>query len=131
MAFTDDISLNGNTYTTPNTAEGSLTYSWVNALPNGIQRDVSALANTNPQSLIISHNKLKKDGISRRRSLTRIDATEEDADLSKLVPYGAYFVIDAPIGTAVTTDNIKAVVGRLIAFLSVSGNIEKLLNGEP
>jgi hypothetical protein len=130
MAFTDDIALNGNTHTTPNTSEGELTYSWVSTIPGGIQRDVSSLANTTPQSLVISHQKVVRNGINRRRSRVGINAHADDSDLGN-VPYGAYFVVDAPIGTAVTTDNVKAAIGRLIALLTVSGNVEKLLNGEP
>lgn len=128
--YSEDISVNGNTGTTPNTAEGSLTYSLVSLSNSGSRRAVSSLANTNPQTLSIQHAESTRNSIKRRRSLVRIDATVDDTELG-LVPYSAYVVVDAPIGTDVTTANVSAAIGRLFVFLQTSGNVDKLLNGEP
>ena len=128
--YPEDIALNGDTETTPATAEGSVTYSLSSLSDSGSKRAVSALANTNPQTLTINHQISKKGNYSRRRTVVRIDGTVDDAD-EGLVPYGAYTVVDAPIGTAVTSANVTAAVGRLLAFLSTSGYVDKLLNGEP
>jgi len=128
--YSEDIALNGNAGTLPVTAEGELTYSLVSLSTNGSRRSVSSLANTTPQSLSIQHQEQTRNGIKRRRSAVRNDCTVDDTD-EGLVPYSVHFVVDSPIGTAVTADNVKAAIGRLVVFLLVSGNCEKLLNGEP
>jgi hypothetical protein len=128
--FDEDIALNGDSSTTPATSEGSKTYSLVSLSNTGSRRSVSALANTNPQTLVISHQESNKGGVKRRRSLVRIDASVDDESKGS-VPYASYLVVDAPIGTDVTTDNIKAALGRLLAFVQTSGVPEKILNGEP
>jgi hypothetical protein len=125
-----DISLNGDAETTPGTTEGSLTYSASKFSSDGIRRDVASLAGSTPQSLTISHQDTKKNGLSRKRTLVRVDCTVDDSN-SGLVDYSVYLVMDRPVGTDVTSDNVIAALGRLMKLCATSGIPAKLLNGEP
>jgi hypothetical protein len=130
MALPDTVSLDGDAEALPATTEGSISYDLISMDSGGSVRAVAALANSNPQTLKVSTSSSSKNGISRKRHLVRIDASADDED-EGLVGYSAYLVIDRPVGTAVTTDNITAAVGRICKLVNTTGYLTKVLNGEP
>lgn len=131
MALPDQVSLDGDALALPVTTEGAVLYDIASMDAGaGSVRNVAALANSNPQSLKIATTSSKKSGINRKRHLVRIDASVDDA-VEGQVGYSAYLVIDRPISTDVTVDNITAAVGRLCKLVGTTGYLTKVLNGEP
>lgn len=130
MALPDTVSLDGDASALPATTEGSIVYDLISMDTKGSVRQVSALSGTNPQTLKVGTTSSVKSGVNRRRHLVRIDASIDDAT-DGLVPYSAYLVIDRPIATDVTDNNIVAAVGRLCKLVNTTGYLTKVLNGEP
>lgn len=131
MALPDQVSLDGDALALPVTTEGAVLYDVVSMDAGaGSVRNVAALANTNPQSLRIGTTSHLKSGINRKRHLVRIDCSIDDSVLGQ-VPYAAYLVIDRPISTDVSVDNITAAIGRICKLVGTTGYLTKVLNGEP
>jgi hypothetical protein len=91
---------------------------------------VAAEATTTPHTLTVSHSQSGKDVVTDRH-LVRLDKTFSDPILGPQT-LSAYLVISVPKGTSVITlQEIKDMVGRLIAFEQTAGALDKILNREP
>jgi len=116
---------------------GSLVFAQVTG-PSGqkIVRRIAATANTTPNTLTVSHA-LSGTGFKQRcRSLIRMDFERRDTDVAvtgNVVPsLSAYIVMDRPIqsGGFITVAHIKTMIGQLTDLLTVSGNLDKIINQE-
>lgn len=131
--FSTDIALNPTSY---GGANASKTYSLV--LPLGSEtsiRRVAATSATTPETLKIAHQqsstKNEVGQIVYNQHLVRMDQAFTDT-IKGTGALSTWFVIRNPIGvTAVATQDILDLFGRLIAFEQAAGNLAKILNNEP
>lgn len=128
MSYSDAITLDGDSYAPP--TEGSFTFDlmWRDS-KDGSLRQVASSATTNPHQLLIKHQQSKRNGVDRVRSVIRLDRDYSDAILGT-VGASVYTVVDRPVRTDVTEDNIFACIARMQHFLATSGHKSKLLNME-
>lgn len=127
--FDNDISLNPQAYAGQN---ASKTYSLVGwgGDASSIRR-VSATALTTPETLTVSHRQGKVNGILTDQHLIRMDLNKNDT-LAGPVKLSAWLSLNVPKGqTAITTQDIYDMVGRLIAFEQGANVLTKILNSEP
>lgn len=129
MGFTLDISLNPNSFGGENVAK---VYEDVGYIDNGTGRlrRVAATAMTTPETLAVSHRRLKESsGLQVDQHLVRLD-NQVVSPLAGTVKYSAWLVIRNPVGVAeVTAALIKSQVGRLVAFQQAASATDNLLNG--
>jgi hypothetical protein len=91
---------------------------------------VAAEATTTPHTLTVSHQQSGTSLVTDRH-LARLDKTFTDP-VKGPVTLSAYVVLSVPRGTTVVTlQEIKDMIGRLIAFEQQAGGLDKLLNNEP
>lgn len=94
-------------------------------------RRVGATYLTTPETLAISHRESKQGTVMYDQHLVRMDKTFTDP-IAGVVVLSSWLVIRVPRGTTVATEQeIKDMVGRLIAFEQTSTTLTKLLNSEP
>lgn len=104
------------------------TYDITNIGENKSVRSDTTAALDKPALLTVSHQNSGKAFTQKRRSLLRFDTTVEDAASNQGV-ISAYLVVEVPSKIATSADVLK-VIAQLVTFVGVSGNKEKLLNGE-
>lgn len=125
--FTYPQSLNPTTYGGANVAK-SFDLVSINNL-----RSLSSVATestTTPHTLTVSHQS-SGSALVVDRHLVRLDKTFSDP-VKGPATLSAYLVLSVPRGTTVVTlQEIKDMVGRLIAFEQASGSLDKILNNEP
>lgn len=126
--LSDQLTLNGNARTSPTTAEGDVIYDMRYRDKEETVRVVADAPAGQPQSLVIKHNDSKKSGITRRRTLVRIDKKVADATNGSQ-DLAVYLVIDAPLGTAVTEAQATALVGQLAHLVLFTDAVESLQRG--
>lgn len=91
---------------------------------------VAAESTTTPHTLTVSHER-SGGSVDTDRHLVRLDKTFTDPVLGART-LSVYLVLSVPRGTTVVTlQEIKDMVGRLIAFEQASGALDKILNNEP
>lgn len=94
-------------------------------------RRVSATATTTPETLRIAHQVVGSKETPADQHLVRLDKLLTDT-IKGQVQLSAWMVIKVPKGTTIVTlQEIKDIVGRLIALEQSSGALDRLLNGEP
>jgi len=120
--FANDISLMG--------TSASKTYSLLSiAGGKSIRGDATAPLGE-PRTLTFSHQVASRSFGSVDRHLVRFDETIAGVAPAVDVAASVQLVIEVPRETA-TAAQIKDVLARLVTFLGVSANIDKLLNNEP
>jgi hypothetical protein len=129
MSYPETIALDGDTYSS--TTEGSIDFVRVGVSSNRgelVYRE-SATAATEPNVLSFNSSETTKAGVTTRRTVARHETSRLDAagDLNKCL---CYVVHQAPVGSGLTADEIKANLSRLAAFLAVEANQDRLINGE-
>lgn len=127
--FDNNLVVNPNTFGGVN---ASTTYSLVGWKGDAasIRRD-SVTAATAPDTLLISHQDLKRNSMMYHQAMVRIDKTYTDV-LKGNVVLSAWLVIAIPKDTTIITETaVKEVVGRVLAVEQASGAIAKLINSEP
>lgn len=127
--FDNNLVVNPNTFGGVN---ANTTYSLVGWKGDtaSIRRD-SATAATTPDTLLISHQDLKRNSMMYHQAMVRIDKTYVDV-LKGPVVLSAWMVIAIPKDTTIITETaVKEVIGRVIAVEQASGAIAKLINSEP
>lgn len=131
--FNTDITLNPTAFGGTN---ANKVYSLVLPLGNDSSiRRVSSTAATTPETLKISHQissaKNEVGVIQYGQHLIRLD--EVFTDVAKGTgQLSAWMVIRNPLGTtAITSQKIIDIIGRLLAFEQSSGYLDKILNNEP
>lgn len=131
--FSTDISLNPTAFGGTNAAK---VYSLV--LPLGTDtslRRVSATSATTPETVKISHqsssSKNEVGVIQYQQHLVRLDQSFVDT-IKGTGQLSAWMVLRNPIGTtAITSQMIIDIIGRLFAFEQTAGALDKILNNEP
>lgn len=131
--FGTDVSLNPTAFGGTNAAK---VYSLV--LPLGSDsslRRVSSTSATTPETVKISHqvssSKNEVGVLQYNQHLIRLDESFTDT-LKGSGQLSAWLVIRNPIGTtAVTSQKIIDIIGRLFAFEQTAGALDKILNNEP
>lgn len=131
--FNTDISLNPTSFGGTNAAK---VYSLV--LPLGSDtslRRVASTSATTPETLKISHqsssSKNEVGVIQYNQHLVRLDESFTDV-IKGTGALSAWLVIRNPIGTtAITSQKILDIIGRLFAFEQTAGALDKILNNEP
>lgn len=125
--FTYPQSLNPTSFGGANVAKS---FDLVSINANRSVSSVAAESTTTPHTLTVSHQSTGT-GLITDRHLVRIDKKFTDAVLGPVI-LSAYMVVSVPRGTsAVTLQEIKDIVGRLIAFEQTAGALDKILNNEP
>lgn len=135
--LTADLSVNGAAtgVALPGTA-GATTFALLSIADGKAVRRVASSANTTPQVLTIAHSE-SGTGFKRtintliRNEFTKIDS--DIADTGGVTPAASIQVtIRRPVqsGGAITTTVLKDLIGQLVAVLTASGNLDKLLNQE-
>jgi hypothetical protein len=125
--FTYPVSLNPTSFGGANAAKS---FDLVDLQNNRTLSRVAATATTTPETLTVSHSQ-SGSVVVYDRHLVRLDKTMTDPILGK-VTFSAYLNLVIPRGTSVVTlQEIKDMVGRLIAFEQASGALDKILNNEP
>lgn len=131
--FNTDVSLNPTSFGGTNAAK---VYSLVLPLGNDSSlRRVSSTSATTPETLKISHqvsNSKNEVGVLQyAQHLIRFDESFTDV-IKGSGQLSVWMVIRNPLGTtAVTSQKILDIIGRLIAFEQTAGNLDKILNNEP
>lgn len=93
-------------------------------------RRVTATALTEPNSLLVSHQTVKRGDITYSRHLIRRDRILIDT-LKGNVKGSAWLTIEAPNGVTVWTPAVlKDIVGHLASTYMGSGVMDKILAGE-
>jgi len=131
--FNTDISLNPTAFGGTNAAK---VYSLV--LPLGSDtsiRRVSSTSSTTPEILKIAHQQSQVQNevgkLAYNQHLIRLDQSFTDVVKGTGV-LSAWLVVRNPIGTtAITSQMIIDIIGRLFAFEQTSGALDKILNNEP
>jgi hypothetical protein len=135
--LTADLTVTDSGSATKPGAEGAKVYALVASLVNDkTLRRIAANATTVPHELAIQHS-LSGSGYKQRcRSVVRLDLRRLDTDTTLtggVIPsVSGYFVLDRPIQSNgyITTAHIQTIVGGVIDVLTVSGQLDKLLNLE-
>ena len=126
--FTYPVSLNPTTYGGANVAKS---FDLVDLQDNRTLSSVAAEATTTPHTLSVSHQNVASGSTTADRHLIRLDKTFNDPIYGKQT-LSCYVVLQVPRGTTVVTlQEIKDMVGRLIAFEQAAGALDKILNNEP
>lgn len=126
--FTYPQSLNPTTY---GGAAVAKSFDLVDLQNNRSVSSVSAESTTTPHTLTVSHQNVKSGLTTADRHLVRLDKTFTDP-IYGLQTLSAYLVLSVPRSTSVVTlQEIKDMVGRLIAFEQAAGALDRLLNNEP
>lgn len=94
-------------------------------------RRVAATAATAPETLTVKHSMVTRKGtVKVDRHLVRFDSTFNDTLLGAQT-VSAWLVVEVPRGvSAIGSTQYNEVLGRLHAFLALSGVKTKLYNGE-
>lgn len=128
--FTNDITLNA-AGQVPSGANAQRTFSLISIEgAKSIRRDPSSTL-TAPRVLTISHDERKGKGYNYTGTSLKVSHTDPDAN-GKPFQFDAGFYLNIPKGhdvadpVALVTD----LVGQLVHFLRIEGNITKLLNQE-
>lgn len=96
----------------------------------GTLRRVASTATTTPETLRISHRKVKKGNVVSDQHLARFDEVAIDPVFGSVVS-SFWFSATVPTGTTVVTaTQIKTLAGRMIDLLLETGYFDKILNGE-
>lgn len=131
--FNTDISLNPTSFGGTNAAK---VYSLVLPLSTDSSlRRVSSTSATTPETLKIAHQQSSSKNevgvLQYNQHLIRLDQSFTDT-IKGTGQLSAWLVIRNPIGTtAITSQMIIDLVGRLFAFEQTAGNLDKILNNEP
>lgn len=98
--------------------------------PTSSIRRVQATALTEPNSLLISHQTVKRGNVSYNRHLVRRDRTLISA-LNGAVKGSAWLTIESPLGVAEWTAAVqKDMIGQLASTWMTSGVMDAILAGE-
>lgn len=98
--------------------------------PTSSIRRVTATAMTEPHSLIVSHQSVKRGSVIYDRHQIRLDRTLNSA-LNGPVKGSSWLVHEAPRGVSEWTPALmKDLIGRVTAAYMVSGVLDKILAGE-
>lgn len=125
--FTYPITLNPGTY---GGASAAKVFDLISINDSRSLSRVAATSTTTPETLTVSHTSSGKSVVVDRH-LVRLDKSLQDPILGQ-VQLSAYMVLAVPRGTSVvTSQEIKDIVGRLVAFEQAAGALDKLLNNEP
>jgi len=125
--FTYPLSLNPTSFGGANAAK---VYDLIDLQDAKSVSRVAATATTTPETVTISHQSSGSSVVTDRH-LVRLDKKFSDPILGS-VNLSAYLVLSVPRGTSVVTlQDIKDMVGRLIALEQTAGALDKILNGEP
>lgn len=93
-------------------------------------RRVTATALTEPNSLLISHQTVKRGDVTYNRHLVRRDRVLIDT-LKGNVKGSAWLTLEAPSGVTVWTPAVlKDLVGHLVSTYMGAGVMDKILAGE-
>lgn len=137
--ITADITLVANraAQTLPGSDAGDVFNQVATVEPGTTLRRVAATAATTPQELKVTHTETGGTGFKRRyRSVVRnvfTDNTTDPAETGDVVPSVALtLTLDRPAnsGGAITDVIIKNLLGQVMDFLLISGNLDKFLNRE-
>lgn len=127
--FTNDIALNPTSFGGANVNQTYALVGW-GGDSSSIRR-VAATAATTPETLTVSHRQAKDGSVKVDQHMVRLDEVLSDPVLGT-VKHSAWLVLRIPSGTTVvTSQRIKDLVGRLIAFEQAVGALDKLVNSEP
>lgn len=120
--FTNDIALAGTSTTK--------TYK-LQSIENkrSIRSDGAAVLGK-PNTLVISHQEVKRTYGTADRHLVRLDHTIAGVSPAPDVVVSVQLVIESPRTTAVAAD-VKDVITRMVSFLAGTGYQDALLNNEP
>jgi len=125
--FTYPLSLNPTSFGGVNAAKS---YDLIDLQDSKSVSRVASTATTTPETVTISHQSSGSVVVTDRH-LVRLDKTFTDPALGS-VGLSAYLVLSVPRGTTVVTlQEIKDMVGRLIALEQTAGALDKILNSEP
>jgi len=125
--FTYPLSLNPTSFGGVNAAKS---YDLIDLQDAKSVSRVAATATTTPETVTISHQS-SGSAVVTDRHLVRLDKKFSDPLLGS-VNLSAYLVLSVPRGTSVVIlQEIKDMVGRLIALEQTAGALDKILNGEP
>lgn len=127
--FTYPIALNPTTY---GGAAVSKSFDIIDRLTHGTVSAVSTEATTTPHTLTISHQpKVKVKGVTVDRHLVKLRKEYTDPVVGEVFQEW-YMVGVVPRGTTVVTlQEIKDMVGRLIALEQSAGALDRILANEP
>lgn len=131
--FNTDIALNPLAFGGTNAAK---TYSLVLPLSSEASlRRVASTSATTPETLKISHqsssSKNEVGTIQYGQHLIRLDESFTDV-VKGTGALSVWMVVRNPLGTtAITSQKIIDIIGRLLAFEQTSGYLDKILNNEP
>jgi hypothetical protein len=108
----------------------SKTYS-LTSITNGksVRADATAPLGE-PRTLVISHQSTSRSFGTVDRHLVGFDETVSGTAPNPDVVTKVQLVIEVPRET-ITAAQVKDVIARLVTFLGVGANIDKLLNSEP
>lgn len=127
MGFPLDITLN------PSTQGGSNTNKVYNQVGNTLTssvRRVPDTSTTTPETMTISHRRVKKGLIKEDQHMVRLDKELTDPDKGE-VKLSCWFVVNTPLSVSgVTNQDVLDMLGRLIVFLRGTDAVTKLLNSE-
>lgn len=98
--------------------------------PTSSMRRVTATAMTEPNSLLISHQSVVRQGVTIDRHLLRRNRTLNTA-LKGAVSGSAWLTVEAPRGVSEFTPAvIKDLIGMLVSCYMTSGVLDKILASE-
>lgn len=93
-------------------------------------RSVAASGLATPKTMVISHQ-VNGTGITATdRHLVKLTEVKTDTEGVKLAAGEVYIVYSKP-RSIITDSDIQDLQDELVAFITASGNLAKLLNGEP
>jgi hypothetical protein len=125
--FTYPQSLNPTSFGGANVAKS---FDLVSIDNNRSLSSVATESTTTPHTLTVSHQS-SGTAVVVDRHLVRLDKTFTDP-VKGPVTLSCYMVLSVPRGTSVVTlQEIKDMVGRMIAFEQTAGALDKILNNEP
>jgi hypothetical protein len=112
-------------------ASSSRIYSWKSPIsPGGILRINSSAPVGLPETLSVNHTESKQGGLPLDRHLVRLDLSKSTA-LGVVVRGSFYVVMEVPRDPIFTAAMLKDMKTQMVNLLAVSGNMDKLIAGEP
>lgn len=126
MAFANQLSLSPDAPTA--VATNVQLYDLTSFMGPSSERKVAGLDLDCPKTLSISHEKVKNTGVKRHKVQTSVVVQDgTDPNIVGTIMVYTIFVVPPLVSTAAL---VKAEAYKLMNLLSVSGNIEKILNEE-
>lgn len=122
MAFTPDLTFN-------NSVPAAVTYSFISSAGGKTIRKDSTRPIEEPAVMTVSHETAGKGTSAVDRHLVRLDLTELDGDGVTAATGSVHVVLTVP-RKIITAAIIQDLVVQMKNYLT-SGNVTKILNGEP